>query len=345
MNVVCTTSKNSVGCSFVDWSINFLSGNNTYFNVKQSKWIELSNNPVDKYNSHGHKKNHPSGLTDTIEHINEFLKNPTGLYTMYPFPLHVDSVCRLLGIECNRLSVPDLLNLVQQSQHRDYVNLINYCIDKSVKVIYVHNNYQSVGHSWNIRSLDRQIIKPEPYETLDFAYQDFYKVYFNDNSSSWNSTNSNSRWDIRENIALNIRPFDSRMFAEIGITKPHLWVDCQELWHNTSEVLIRIMKFISVPINSQRWDDWLPVMCAWQDIQRRNLKFHYTLDHIVNSIVNDWYYPLEPLTLQQEAIIQHCLIYKHNLNLKTWQLEQFPNNTQDLHTLLEVNPHSIALLY
>jgi hypothetical protein len=345
MNIVCVTSKHSVGCSFVDWSINFLSGNNTYFNVKQSKWVELSNNPINKYNAHSHKKNHPSGLADTIEYINTFLKNPTGLYTMYPFPLHFDIVCQLLEIECKHLCVPDLIKVVHQSRYDDYVNLINHCIDHSVKVIYVHNNYQSVGHSWNIRSLDRQIAKPNPYETLDSAYEDFYKVYFNDNNSSWNSTDSMHRWDIRESMALNIRPFDPIVFSEIGITKPHLWIDCQDLWHNTPEVLTDIMKFISVTVDSKRWTNWLPVMRAWQDVQQKNLKFHYTLDHIVNSIINDWYYLLDPLTLQQEAIIQHCLIYKHNLNLKTWQLEQFPNNTQDLHRLLEANPHSTALLY
>jgi hypothetical protein len=345
MNVVCITSKNSVGCSFVDWSINFLSGNNTYFNVKQSEWVKLSNNPINKYNAHGHEKNHPSGLTNTIEYIDTFLKNPTGMHTMYPFPLHVDSVCQLLGIDYNHLNTPDLLKLVQQRQHCDYVDLINYCIDHSVKVIYVHSNYQSVGYSWNIRSLERQITKPEPYETLDSAYQDFYKVYFNNNNSSCHGADSMSRWDIREIIALNIRPFDPIMFSEIGITKPHLWIDCQDLWHNTPEVLTNIMKFISVPVDSQRWANWLPVMSAWQDIQQRNLKFHYTLDHIVNSIVNNWYYPLEPLTLQQEAIIQHCLIYKHNLNLKNWQLDQFPNNTQDLHRLLEDNTHPTAILY
>ena len=40
------------------------------------------------------------------------------------------------------------------------------------------------------------------------------------------------------------------------------------------------------------------------------------------------------------------IIYKHNLGLKTWQLEKFPANTQDLHTLLESNTlHNLDDIY
>ena len=39
------------------------------------------------------------------------------------------------------------------------------------------------------------------------------------------------------------------------------------------------------------------------------------------------------------------LIYKYGLNLKTWQLEKFPNNTKQLHELLEENIHPIEKIY
>jgi len=48
------------------------------------------------------------------------------------------------------------------------------------------------------------------------------------------------------------------------------------------------------------------------------------------------------LNLNQEASIQHVLIYKYDLNLKTWGLEKFPNNTKKLHELLEPNIHKIT---
>ena len=44
------------------------------------------------------------------------------------------------------------------------------------------------------------------------------------------------------------------------------------------------------------------------------------------------------LDIFQEAAIQRELLYKHNLNLKIWQLEKF-KNTKQLHNLLEPNIH------
>jgi len=66
------------------------------------------------------------------------------------------------------------------------------------------------------------------------------------------------------------------------------------------------------------------------------------LPAIVNAIVHNHYYLIPPMTLVYEAAVQHCLIYQHGLNLKTWNLQQFPSNAQDLHKLLEPNFHSIT---
>jgi len=82
----------------------------------------------------------------------------------------------------------------------------------------------------------------------------------------------------------------------------------------------------------------------WQKKQLDLLDFCYNQPHIVDAIVNNLYYEID-LTFDQEIIIQHCLIYQHGLNLKTWQLEKFPNNTQDLHKLLEPNIHSVENIY
>lgn len=76
-------------------------------------------------------------------------------------------------------------------------------------------------------------------------------------------------------------------------------------------------------------------------MQNDALKFYRSLSHIVECIVQGGYYELPALSLEQEAIIQHCLIYQHNLNIKTWQLEKFPSNTIRLHQLLEPNSHSL----
>jgi hypothetical protein len=344
MTIVCVTSKQSLGCSFVDWSINFLSGRDQYFKIDGLKWTPLTSNPLTAYNSHGHKKNHPAGYRATSQYIEEFLKQSPDLYTVYPSMIHVDDVCQQLNIP--HQEVYSHFDQICQHSLSDFQNIINSCFDYNVKLIYVHGNAQARGYFWNQRALDRQILNAEPYRDFEHARLDFQQVFFNNSIDSWNRLNLTNTWDVRERMALDMRPYDLKFYNnDVSITFPHVWVDCQDLWYNTTDVLDDIMKFINVPIDQQRWSRWIPIMQTWQTIQRNQLKFYYVVDHIVNSIVHNWYYPLESLSLAQEAVIQHCLIYKHNLNLKTWQLETFPANTQDLHKLIEPNFHIVPSIY
>ena len=72
-----------------------------------------------------------------------------------------------------------------------------------------------------------------------------------------------------------------------------------------------------------------------------NEQFGDEFDDTMKCIVNGWYKELPELTFDQEVIIQHALIYKHNLNLKTWQLSKF-TNTKQLYQLLEPNIHDLS---
>jgi hypothetical protein len=345
-NIVCVTSKLSLGCSFFDWSINFLSGKDNFLKLNPTPHLApLCLDPVNSVNSHGHEKNHPAGITEVKSNLEYFLSQPDNLYTMYPRMLSLDVVCQQLKIDYIHLANPEYYKKIHNYQEQDYHAMLDYCANQSVKLIYVHNNYQARGYFWNIRTLERQILKPEPYENINHAVSDFQEIFFTDSITRWGQLGLSNQWDIRERMALDLRPFDPLSFKDVGIKQEHLWVDCQDLWHDTASVLDTAMDYISVAIDQKRWQSWLLIANKWQTLQKNNLKFHYTLDHIVNSIVHNWYYPLPELTLTQEAIIQHCLIYKHNLNLKSWQLDRFPSNTQDLYKLLEPNIHQIDLIY
>ena len=98
-------------------------------------------------------------------------------------------------------------------------------------------------------------------------------------------------------------------------------------------------------MDPQRFNQWLPIYQQWASRQLKILDFCHEVSHIIDSIVNNWDYQLGDLSFEQEVVIQHYLIYKHNLNLKTWQLEKFPSNTKDLHKLLETNTHSVPVIY
>ena len=125
---------------------------------------------------------------------------------------------------------------------------------------------------------------------------------------------------------------------------PHYYINSNDLWFNLNESIYDIFNYIDEAINAERYAKWTKVYSKWQTKQLQLNKFDWYLDHIAEAIVNNWYFNLEPfeLTLEQEAIIQHVLIYNYGLTIKGWGLVKFPNNTQDLHLLLEPNFHTLT---
>ena len=131
------------------------------------------------------------------------------------------------------------------------------------------------------------------------------------------------------------------MLDRLDLSLPHCLINGEE-WLTQGERTMRmIMDFCQTEIVPIRLEQWLPVYYQWQKVQSNSATFSIELEHIVNATVNGWYYPID-LTLYQEAVVQHCLIYQHNLNIRNWELSKFPNNTQELHKLLEANTHSIT---
>ena len=337
--IACITSTSSIGATFVDWSVHFLSGRNIYYSIKEQQWIPLTVNPLTQSNSHNHKKNHPSGWHDTKLAI-EILKTQSDFVSLYPYPLRAEKIAEILKITLKNLSVQDHASIVTY-QHQDYKKLINECYQHDVKVVYIHCPNEVIGYKHHSRenqysqyANDTNFINNEKQELLD-------NIFFN--NCSWGDT----IWDKREKMALNIRPFDSTVENSITIdlTQPHHWVNSQDLWHNGENTLIQILNFLKIKLDSNRLDAWRSIYHKWQQIQYKSLKFTYNYKHIVDAVVNNWYYDISNLTFIQEVIIQHCLIYQHGLNLKTWELEKFPDNTQDLHKLLEPNIHNVPCIY
>jgi hypothetical protein len=154
--------------------------------------------------------------------------------------------------------------------------------------------------------------------------------------------NAHTIWDQREILALNLQIDNYNLNdSMIDFSIPHFWINCEEFWHDGESVVRRCLEYIKEPLIETQLEPWRLVYQQWQQIQQQILKFCYELDHIVTATVKGWHYPLRPMTLLQEAIIQHRLIYQHNLNIRNWQLETFPDNTNKLHQLLEPNQHAL----
>lgn len=350
MKIVCITSPLSVGCSFVDWSMHFLAGESTYYSVTEKQWVNLAS-PESLFtviNAHGHKKNHSHGRQENIEFINQFrrLKNAR-LCSNYPVIQHIDVVANELKLDCQSLTQPEIWQSIQQYQKEDYLNIFNDSIDSGAKVVYIscQTDPATTLYFSEPRAFDRFLTQNKSPTSIADMNAEFQQLFFSQSTSTWNELNLTDIWDVRERMALDLRPFATPVHEITDFTKNHLWINCVDLWYRGPMVIKKIMTYIDLPIDHSRYSHWTKVYAHWQQMQLDKLEFSFNINHIIDCIINNWHYELGTLSLTQEAIIQHLLIYKHNLNLKTWQLEKFPSNTKDLHLLLEPNIHSTVVLY
>jgi hypothetical protein len=175
------------------------------------------------------------------------------------------------------------------------------------------------------------------------------EVFFKDSAHRFIKNNTWSNWELREFVSLNIRPFDTLNIDDsVDFSKPHLYLNANEWLLNGTSTINNVMEYLELPINNDRLTRWYDIYYQWQQIHLRILKFQWNFDHICNSIINNKFYSLKGynLSLIQEAAIQHAMLYKYGLNFKAYGLEKFPDNTQDLHSLLEPNvDHEIEDIY
>jgi hypothetical protein len=364
--IFCVISNGSLGGTFLDWSVHWLSGEDEFYNVI-SGWNKLTDNPLTSINAHGHQRNSMPGYSATLLAIDGFNReiaskdyipvfdmdldaDITGLksvqtdntLSVYITANNTNYIIKKLGISKDKTS--ERSSEIKEYAAEDFKKTWEYCNSNQMPIIYLKLNYPLIYNS-EIRTLERSIrsskmhhndVQVIHHNTHDDARQEFLNLFFDD-ADKWMAS---STWDKREWIALNIRPFSQiQIDKNVDFSKPHLYLDAQDWWFNGETSIQKIMNYLDITIDPDRWTSWIPVYQQWQKIQYKILRFAWNIDHICDAIVNNHYYDISDynLDLWHEAIIQHCLLYKYNLNLKSWQLEKFPTNTQDLHKLLESN--------
>lgn len=335
---VCIFTGRSIGGTFLDWSIHFLTGQTQYFSSKQNQYILLSQNPVifGQPNAHGHLKNHPSGSDETKNYLDAYTS--TGLYSLYASPFHPSKIIEKYKIA----PVKENFEQIKQHQLNDTKKLFSVMSEHGSATVHLAGESFVPLYFLNVRDTSKFIFKSGSPVSADDKKNEFESIFFDNSVKTWNTMNLTNSWDIRERDALNIRPLD--LIPEHYIPYPHLRIDCREFWHNGIDVMNRTMDYLKLNIIPDRLEQWKNVYHQWQKIHIKSMEFVYNCDHIVSAIVNNWDYAIN-LTFEQEVVIQHFLIYQHGLNLKTWQLEKFPNNTNQLHNLLESNTHQIPRIY
>ena len=344
-----------VGCTFVDWSIHWLSGAEQYYWTKIGEeykpgeigWYDVADNPMTSNNAHSHYKNHPHGSKENQKCIDSLKGlNTDRITSFYPVTEHFDRLAEQLGYDLVdvRGNVAKYWDSLKSAQAKDYSEIWDQCRSNGVPIIYVRFTepllYNQIDRVLGFRGLfteENEDTSRKQYLINNFFHHDIKK---------WKNQNP---WDIREVLALNLRPWQyTPVETQVDFTVPHFCIDAQDLWYNGQNAMERILNYLELPMDQQRLEQWLPVYRQWQQMQFLHLSYCWNFDDIINCIINNRPHDLSRynLTLVKEALIQHELIYKHGLTLKSWGLGKFPDNTQDLHSLLEPNVyHSVENLY
>lgn len=319
----------------MDWSIHFLSGQNK-FRTSGGELIPLTNNPVTEINAHGHKKNHPCGFDETVAAFNE-LSQYKELTSLYPFPLKAHQVAKILDVSLGELKTSDDFNRISAYSINDYNRTLDFLSKKSSKIIFVEVSSDSAIFLKNFRAHRQSVVNPElTISTADEHHKELETIFFKNNIDLWETQNYNNVWDVRKRRALYPNQLNYSPLP-VDLSMPHYWVNVHNWWYNGIETIRKIMDWLELPIAAGMIERWEPIYRNWQSVILKQLQFQYHYKHIVDCIVNNWYCEID-LTFDQEVIIQHCLIYQHNLSLKG-DLTKFPNNTKELHKLLEPNMH------
>ena len=335
--MIAMFSHGQLGATFLDWSIKYLRGDSTYISWPSLDRVILCDNPLKNANAHTHKKIHPEGFSNTQRLVDRY-HNSTDVSFDFK-ELGFDKVGEQLSLDVTHIDSAKIHQLKLQQQ-QDTTNALLYCVEKNCSVIRIEINpavkiFQCYdrgdGHEWLTRRYP---------DCLDSPQMLWWKAFFDDNEFGTN------RWDRREYMALNVRPLDDPALPPLVDWKfKNFRIDCLQWWTMGEAVLTKLFEWLEVDIDCSRWSTWQLAYQQWQQILQPDIEFALNVNAFVTATVSGQYLQLPQMTVFQEAIIQHFLIYKYDLNIKTWQLETFPANTIALHQLLEPNHHPVLPLY
>jgi hypothetical protein len=318
-----------IGGTFLSWSLHYLSGHENFFNAQNNQWTSLPCNPIQHINAHGFKANQPDCIDDVLSITEKLSQTPTDkVHTMYFHNLREQR---------NQSTCHDQV-------HAPTTDIISHIQDKFQKIILLDGVDPLYHVSYEPRYLTAKLCDPSVYNlNADDQHEDFINYFFGESLHLWQSFNLNDVWDRREFLALNIRPTKIvKIKPNFDLTTQHFYLNTFDLHTTFDQTIQYLYKFLGIEICAFRLPMWIKIYADWKKFHYQRLMFCWYFDQIVNYIINGYYMDLSRfnLDIMQEACIQHHLIYQHDLNLKTFNLKKF-YNTQQLHQLLEKNPHPL----
>lgn len=325
MSIIGILTDAGAGGTFLTWSLHYLAGHTSYFNSADNCWVEVVDNPITSSNSHNFKPNQPNNYTELNQCLTRLKQCESDKFqTIYfhPFRETINQQLDETTKAAATITPPvadRIILLTNQPKNSLYF--------KSFRSRVLINTLQDPTKK-NLSNQDQ--------------LTDFINYYFKDDLAKWQELNLTEVWDIREFLALNLSTHEFSIADCFNLHLEHFDIDCLELFTSGESLMPALFDFLETDMDPARFKKWTTVYQTWRQIHFNRLNFLWCFDKIINYILKGHYMDLTrfDLDIVQEAFIQHELLHKHQLGLKTWQLEKF-NNTQQLHQLLETNIHSI----
>lgn len=312
--VICFTSYRSLGCTFLDWSFNWLAGHKEYWFDEQSKWIKLVKNPLTKslagaiddvspfHNAHGYKKNHPKGTEEWLKMTEKFIKMSA---RAQPLTYYGSSM--------------------GQSED-EYFKSINAVLKTGITVIFVRcdNIHPKQNRRTDPSMKESRTIRDEAMK--EKILSKFISVKDLKNKIK-NTTN------MREFLTMNLKHLTSGPDRKIDKIFPNLLLlNYKSLILEGEKTVRNIFKFLNIEILEERYLSWLKIYKEWRKVAYSDVLFYENLSEITHCIRNGLPHSLKPYRLDtlKEAVIQNSLMITHKDRLIFHCLEKFPDNTLKL---------------
>jgi len=294
------------GGNFLRWSIYFLAGH------------DVIQNPLTKTNAHADG----SHALDTTSKYNDWVSN-----------LSTDKM-NVAYITTFQDSNYKNFHIKYHEETARHISKLQAIITKTI--LLVATGEQKLYHCRrDQRVLGRKFGSAEKHTNMDEQQIDYIKTFFNEGYSKF----EDNVWDYREFLALSQDPYSFlSILPNVKLAKDYYTLDLFELFEKFD--IKNLFDYLKLDLHNDRYDKWEPIYKEWQKIHAPNVRFAKDYQKIILNILSNKQQDLinYNLDIMQEAAILHSLIYKHNLNLKNWQLEKF-ESTEQLHQLLEPSFH------
>lgn len=318
-----TTTQFNLGTVFLIWSIHKITGHTEYFDSRTGAKRDIPKHPLLKgITAHKMRPNYCSSV-ETFEKL-------------------LGQIPRDGSI--NHLKVtPEVYSLKQY--HEDVRRVHQLSKGKKIKV--VHMTCRNLQHLIGFLRFDYE--QPNWQNDIEMVKKHcshYWPNFFEHRNMYQNKLET---WhDIREAIALNIRPDDFWTHYQPVVTDEMLYT-CQmeDLLTQGKDEMCKVLNFLGFDYRYEDLNDWCDVNKEWSDNLHHYIEFCNDIDIIVETIISNKQIDLTKYRLDvlKESILLHFLIFKHDLNLHSG-IDKFPTNTREIHSLLVQNQRTgITKLY